>query len=134
MKVSGKCHCGEISYEAELDPNGLAVCHCTDCQTLSGSAYRTIARTVIDGFRLLKGKPKIYVKIGDSGARRQQTFCSDCGSPVYATADEDGPRVYNIRVGTIDQRSELKPKRQVWFRSAQDWTQDLSNLDRVEKS
>ncbi|HET9046453.1 MAG TPA: GFA family protein, partial [Casimicrobiaceae bacterium] len=32
MHVQGRCHCGEIAYEAEIDPAGVSVCHCTDCQ------------------------------------------------------------------------------------------------------
>lgn len=36
MKINGRCHCGEITFEAEGDPNAVNVCHCTDCQTLSG--------------------------------------------------------------------------------------------------
>jgi hypothetical protein len=40
MKVQGRCHCGKITYEAELDPAAVASCHCTDCQMLTGTAYR----------------------------------------------------------------------------------------------
>jgi hypothetical protein len=40
MKVEGSCHCGQISFEAEVDPLTVSICHCTDCQTLTGSAYR----------------------------------------------------------------------------------------------
>src|ERR1700730_6936527 len=40
MKIDGRCHCGEITFEAEVDPDALHICHCTDCQTLSGSAFR----------------------------------------------------------------------------------------------
>jgi len=43
MKVEGKCHCGQITYEAIVDPEKVTVCHCTDCQMLSGSAYRASA-------------------------------------------------------------------------------------------
>src|SRR5689334_18981220 len=39
MKIDGRCHCGEITFEAEVDPDALHICHCTDCQTLSGSAF-----------------------------------------------------------------------------------------------
>ncbi len=42
MKIDGACHCGNISYEAEIDPENVAICHCVDCQILSGSAYRTV--------------------------------------------------------------------------------------------
>jgi hypothetical protein len=40
MKIDGHCHCGEITFTAEVDPEALNICHCTDCQTLSGSAFR----------------------------------------------------------------------------------------------
>jgi hypothetical protein len=41
MIVTGHCYCGRISFEAEIEPNKVRVCLCTDCQTLSGSAFRT---------------------------------------------------------------------------------------------
>jgi hypothetical protein len=40
MKIDGQCHCGLVSYEAEIDPELVSICHCTDCQTLTGSPYR----------------------------------------------------------------------------------------------
>ena len=40
MKGNGKCHCDEISYEAEVQPGTVNMCHCLDCQTLTGSAFR----------------------------------------------------------------------------------------------
>ncbi|MEJ0023213.1 MAG: GFA family protein, partial [Alphaproteobacteria bacterium] len=29
-----------MTYEAEIDPAMVGICHCTDCQMMSGSAYR----------------------------------------------------------------------------------------------
>jgi hypothetical protein len=40
MKVDGACHCGVIKIEAEADPETTTICHCTDCQTGTGSAFR----------------------------------------------------------------------------------------------
>src|SRR5215204_1592115 len=65
MKVEGGCHCGKIRYEAEIDPAKVVICHCTDCQTLSGSAFRTVVPTNEGTFRLLSGTPKVYVKSGN---------------------------------------------------------------------
>jgi hypothetical protein len=67
MKVDGRCHCGHIRYEAEIDPDTVAICNCTDCQTLSGSAFRTVVPTKKGSFKLLQGELKIYVKTGTSG-------------------------------------------------------------------
>jgi Glutathione-dependent formaldehyde-activating enzyme len=44
MKVTGGCHCGQITYEAEIDPATVRVCHCTDCQKLTGTAFRANIR------------------------------------------------------------------------------------------
>jgi hypothetical protein len=44
MKIEGGCHCGSIRFEAEVDPATVVICHCTDCQTFSGSASRTVVR------------------------------------------------------------------------------------------
>ncbi|BAL76446.1 hypothetical protein S23_32430 [Bradyrhizobium cosmicum] len=33
MQIDGQCHCGQINFEAEIDPEAISVCHCRDCQT-----------------------------------------------------------------------------------------------------
>jgi len=70
MKIDGACHCGNITYTAEIDPENVGICHCTDCQTLSGSAFRTSVRADKEGFHLEGRQPKIYVK---SRRKRRQT-------------------------------------------------------------
>jgi hypothetical protein len=132
MKIDGGCHCGFITYEAEIDPEKVMICHCTDCQTLSGSAFRSVALTREGKFKLLSGEVKTYVKIGESGARRPQAFCPECGSPIYATSEGDGPKIYGVRVGTSRQRHELVPVAQIWCRSAHSWVGDLGSIKRAE--
>jgi hypothetical protein len=128
MKIDGACHCGRIAYEAEIDPERVRVCHCSDCQQLTGTVYRVSAPTPEENFRILKGTPKIYVKTADSGAQRAQAFCGDCGSPIYATSVGDGPRAIGIRVGTVRQRAQLAPKRQHWCGSALPWLDKVPDL------
>jgi len=133
MKIDGACHCGAITYEAEIDPGGVRLCHCTDCQTLSGSAFRVTVSAAEGSFALLSGHPIIYIKTAESGAKRAHAFCGDCGTPIYATAAGDGPKTYGLRVGTIRQRAELRPHRQYWFRSALRWVMDLQHLTTFDK-
>jgi hypothetical protein len=132
MKINGGCHCGAITYEAKIDPNTVAVCHCTDCQTLSGSAFRVVVPAKREDFRLLTGEPKLYVKTGESGRKRVQSFCSNCGTPIYSS-DVKNPPVFSIRLGTAQQRADLPPKVQIWCRSALPWTTCLESVARVEK-
>ena len=62
MKIDGKCHCGHIAYEAEIDPSQVYICHCTDCQAISGTAFRWAVPVAEGAFTLLSGKPKTYIK------------------------------------------------------------------------
>jgi hypothetical protein len=133
MKINGGCHCGFISYEAEIDPEKILVCHCTDCQTMSGSAFRSIAFTREGTFKVLSGELKIYVKTAESGSKRPQSFCPQCGTPIYATSDDAEPKTYGLRIGTIQQREMLAPKFQVWTRSEQSWVGGLDSVRKVEK-
>lgn len=132
MKIDGGCLCGHITYEAFVDPGRVGICHCTDCQVHSGTAYGVVAITDADKFALLTGTLKVYEKIAESGTRRALSFCPECGTRIHATTVGDGQQFMGIRFGTIRQRAELKPRIQVWCRSALDWTSDLSDLPRFE--
>jgi hypothetical protein len=127
MHVNGACHCGKITYQAEVDPETVSICHCTDCQTFSGSAYRTSVPAKKAGFRILTGTPKIYVKTADSGNKRAQAFCPDCGTALYATSVEN-QQVFGLRTGAMRERGQLAPRKQIWCDSAQAWALDLKAL------
>jgi hypothetical protein len=127
MNVTGKCHCGALAYEADVDPERVVICHCADCQKLTGSAYRVSIPTTNEQFVMLRGAPVVYVKTADSGARRAQAFCPHCGSPLY-TYDVDHPRDIGLRVGCIEQRQALPPAKQVWCQSALPWSMDVHDL------
>ena len=131
MKIDGGCHCGFITYEGEADPEKAAICNCTDCQRLSGAPFRGFIPVAAGTFRMT-GQPTIYVKTGDSGNRREQAFCPRCGSPIYASAPGPDPKVYNVRLGTVNQRDRIVPKRQVWARSQQRWVETIAAIPKQE--
>jgi hypothetical protein len=122
MKVTGGCHCGRITYEAEVDPGTVRVCHCTDCQRLTGTVFRA-AIPSLPGTSVLK-----------SGKKRVHAFCPDCGAPIYATSPEPNTSAYGLRFGAIDQRAQLAPPaRQQWCRSAVPWSMDMTHVERFER-
>lgn len=128
MKIDGECHCGHITYEADVDPDDVIICHCTDCQNISGAPYRTVVFTHSETFNLLSGSLKVYVKTAQSGNKRAQKFCPECGSHIYASNVGDEAMMYGLRVGTIRQREQLVPKSQYWCDSALTWTKDLNDI------
>ena len=104
MKIDGVCHRGYITYVAEVDPDKAGLCHCTDCQTLSGSAFRMSVPATKDAFSLPQRTTEDYIKTA-GGAKRAQAFFPECGTAIYAAAPTD-PQVFNIRLGTARQRAE----------------------------
>ncbi len=126
MKIDGACLCGKITYEAEIDPDRVAICHCSDCQVNSGSAYGGVASVADGQFRLISGNLKEYEKVAESGRIRHLSFCPNCGTRINARTKNDPTAFFGLRVGTIRQRAELTPKVQVWCGSSLPWVSDLS--------
>ena len=133
MKIDGQCHCGNITFEADVDPEKVLICHCTDCQNITGTTYRVIVPATKEALKLRGGKPKEYVKTtAESSTPRVQAFCPECGTPIYSTSVSE-QRVFGLRIGTIRQRAQLRPRKQQWCQSALGWAMDLRALPEVAK-
>ena len=132
MRIDGGCSCGAIKIEGEADPEKVQICHCTDCQTSTGTAFRVSIPVPGTTFKMT-GQPNYYLKTtADSGKPRLQAFCGSCASPIYSTTPGEGVQPsYMVRVGILRQRDQLVPRRQNWFRSARSW---VLNLDAVPKN
>jgi hypothetical protein len=127
MKIDGACHCGYIRVEGEADPEKTTVCHCTDCQVGTGSAFRVNVPVPGATFRIT-GQPATYLKTtAESGNPRLQAFCPRCGSPIFSTSPGQGQQAsYMVRVGILHQRRDFVPRRQNWFRSVLPWVSSLA--------
>ena len=126
MNITGQCHCGAISFTALIDPAKIVACHCADCQTFSGAPFRAVAPAAVENVQLT-GQPKHYVKTAASGNRRAQGFCGECGTNLYAT-EPDTPKVLGLRLGCVNERSQLAPTIQIWGNSAMPWLKTLQDV------
>ena len=130
MNVHGSCHCGRITYEAQVDPNYVVICHCSDCQTISGAPFRASVIRVKPEDLHLSGTPQTYLKVADSGNKVLLAFCGECGSALYSTGAES-LRGFNLRLGPIRERAQLIPKAQGFCRSAMPWAMDITNIPKI---
>ena len=131
MRITGGCFCKKIRYTANIDPKTVTICHSTDCQINSGTAYGVVVGVTNEEFILEDGKLTYFEKIADSWARRSLAFCSTCGTRSYAKPADGKPGRFGIRVGTVDQRESLIPRQQAFFNSALDWVTDITNLKKI---
>lgn len=130
MNITGQCHCDTISFTALIDPTKIIACHCADCQIFSGAPFRAVAPTPVVNVKLT-GTPKLYIKTAQSGNKRAQAFCGECGTHLYA-AEPESPTMMNIRLGCIDERAQIAPTVQIWGNSAMPWLKTLHNVPHHE--
>ena len=103
MNIDGKCLCGQIEFKADIDPTTSTICHCTDCQINSGTAFGYVVGAVKNSFKLTEGKLSSYNKTVDSGAKRELAFCSSCENKINARP-ANGKSGFGLRIGTIRQK------------------------------
>ena len=125
IHVNGSCHFGKIEIEAKVKLSEVRACHCTDCQKMSGAPMRAIAMAPSNKIEIT-GRPKEYIKIGDSGNKRIQAFCPNCGTQLFATDIKKSS--FNLRTGFLEQRNELEPKTHVFTQSSMGWTTKLQKI------
>ena len=116
--TDGGCQCGTVRYRLEGEPLGLAVCHCTECQRQSGSAFGMSLAVPKDSFRLLSGELKTFTVLCDSGRTKHCAFCPSCGTRIYHRVFEGA---LSIKPGTLDDTSWLSPAAHYWTMRKQPW-------------
>lgn len=117
----GGCECGALRYEITQDPVATAMCHCTQCQKQSGSAFSMSLVVPRTGFAFTRGEPKIFAGVADSGADKQMLFCAECGVRICNRLS-GMPNTVNVKPGTLDDTSGLAPIVAVWTASKQPWS------------
>jgi hypothetical protein len=119
-KLDGHCLCGEITYECDTEPIVTAICHCTECQRQTGTAFSIVVGVPRSELHI-HGEPKVFETIGsDSGATAYRNFCGNCGSPIVSILS-NADDVAFIKAGTLRDASWLQPQLEAWTKSAQPW-------------
>ncbi len=119
--LTGRCLCGAVTWELSGDLITTAICHCDHCQRQSGGAF-SVNLVARDSQLTINGDLSTYEERGELGddvyVRRR--FCPSCGSPIVSElAKTDG--VVAVKAGTLDDKSAVLPKVEVWCVDRQPW-------------
>jgi hypothetical protein len=119
---TGGCHCRALRYAISQPPLGVYVCHCTDCQSLSGAAFAMGVVIPAAAFTFT-GSPRLVRRVLGSGTISTRWICPECGVWICGGSKLDAvaPEKRVVRGGTLDDTSWLKPTTHYWTRSAQPW-------------
>src|SRR2546423_2849876 len=103
-----------------MTPKWTSPCHCTDSQRMTSSAF-SLGCVLPDGaLRLVQGEPKGVQRTTGSGRVSTRWICPECSIWV-CSAPRPGSTVRNVRGGTLDDTSWLRPTAHIWTRSKQPW-------------
>ena len=120
-EIKGGCLCGAVRYTARADPALVGVCHCRDCQKLTGSAFGFLVGLPRAAFEI-EGVLKTFTKPADSGRPIVRRFCPECGSSIV---EEPGsrPDLVIINGGTLDDPTSVTPGIEIYCDRELSWVQ-----------
>ncbi len=119
--LEGGCACGAVRYRLTSAPMFVHCCHCTSCQTETGSAFAINALIEADRVELLTGATEAVVTPSESGKGQVIHRCPDCRIALWSNYGGGGDRIRFVRVGTLDEPARLAPDIHIYTRSRLPW-------------
>ncbi|MDD9936637.1 MAG: GFA family protein [Myxococcales bacterium] len=110
-KQAGGCQCGEVRYELQGEPLTLYACHCTNCQTRTGSACSLLLVASASDVRVTRGE------VESPPYSDKKKWCAACGTTLW----KDTNGILRMPFGTFDDTRWATPAAHIWTRSAQPW-------------
>lgn len=121
--LDGGCACGKVRYRVQGEPMFVHCCHCSDCQTQSGSAFALNALYESDRVIATRGNPEPFLAPTESGQGQQIWRCPECRVALWSNYGGAVDKVRFLRVGTLDQPAEFSPDIHIYTRSKLPWVQ-----------
>jgi hypothetical protein len=119
LPLGGGCNCGAIRYRVTAAPLTAYICHCHLCQKRTGGAFSFSMVFPKDALEFTAGAPARTERVLPGGDKNLSWLCGACHSRIY-TRRESWPTL-NLRAGTLDDTSWVRPVAQMWVTSAQPW-------------
>jgi hypothetical protein len=116
----GACLCGAVRYEITADPIALFCCHCSECQTTSGSSFVLALRIPYGGVNVITGEVKLYERPEANGQTRNVARCPRCLTALWSER-VDAKEYQTVYAGTLDASPALRPVAHIWTQDAQPW-------------
>ncbi|MFT5296753.1 MAG: hypothetical protein ACI9YH_002773 [Colwellia sp.] len=114
----GKCLCGAVNLRITGEISDIIHCHCSLCRKNSGTAYATNGFINTADFEIVSGDDCLTTFAFKPGRNRH--FCTQCGSPVYSSNDQDPTRL-RIRLGILESDISERPISHNFVTSKANW-------------
>lgn len=122
-RLEGRCACGAVRYRLNAAPMFVHCCHCTACQTETGTAFVLNALIEAERVETLRGAPEPVLTPSESGRGQQVWRCPDCKVALWSNYGAAVDVLRFVRVGTLDTPAALPPDVHIYTRSRLPWVQ-----------
>lgn len=120
-EMLGGCSCGSVRYAMAGPPLFVHCCHCTTCQTETGSAFAINALIETTRISLAAGAPVPVDTPSESGLGQTIMRCRDCHVALWSHYAGGGKAIAFLRVGTLDTPGAVEPDIHIYTRSKLPW-------------
>jgi hypothetical protein len=129
---TGGCLCGAVRYSISGSPVSVAICHCTNCQRNTGSAFSV--NVIFHNAPLtIQGEPAIYDDVGDTGNIVRRVFCGKCGTPIESKSVFSASEYTVLKSGSLDDPTVFVPDSEVYCVTAMPWWLQGIKLPRYQR-
>jgi hypothetical protein len=122
ISVPGRCRCGRLRFILREEPISFYLCHCTDCQAESGSAFGQsmgVRREAIDA---VEGPAREHTIEHEGGRQSFVTYCGNCLTMMWGSSAQI-PQIRGLNAGCLEACAGLEPYGNMWTRSARPWVE-----------
>ena len=115
QRLTGRCHCGGVSFSLPASSAGIICCHCEDCRKMHGN-YNAFLAAPAEEVTFSSDETLVWYQ---SGQETRRAFCKVCGGRVLKENTAQGR--WLVSAGLIDGLTGKKIVRNVWEQSKGDW-------------
>ncbi|MDA1042559.1 MAG: GFA family protein [Paracoccaceae bacterium] len=133
MKHTGACHCGQVTFETNLEPMLSMQCNCASCRRLTGSV--NMGMYYQEDEVTFHGEQVFYEYEGGSGGKMKMGFCPNCHGRMSARP-EILEGVVGMPLGAFDNAKDIEGlKLEIWTSEKLKFLKDNGCfVERVEDS
>ena len=121
FSLEGGCACRAVRYRLASPPMFVHCCHCTSCQTETGSAFVLNALIESDRVETVAGAAVPLLTPSESGRGQQIWRCAICQVALWSNYGGTRDVIRFVRIGTLDDPSALPPDIHIYTRSKLAW-------------
>jgi hypothetical protein len=118
-QLTGGCSCGQVRFQVRARADRCYACHCTECQTRTGSAFALLL-PVSETFFKVEGDLLAVAQEEAGGVKAKLYACPRCLTRLF-TRNPLWPGLAILRAGALDDTAGVAPAFHIWTRSRQPW-------------